>query len=502
MADVLLKDKTMKDSLYRLILKMILIAAILLLSMLWFCSFLSYNYSRDMEDIFLLDDLYDKLDETDRILEEYVCRGEEEQFALMMEKETEVCDYFDRLGGIGGTHLYQRNLSDVRNMSALYFEEIRRIAQDMEKISAKPELEMRILYEGHEKAEHVYLGILNEFQVLHRQLISSVQQKEAERNRLYHFCILGFFLILLLYLIYQTVEAGYFVAELTKPLYYVAEHVKNFNLQKIFGEKSYTEIETLKTAFNLMTDKIKEQMNEIRENAKMREKLAQQEMVNLRISNELKASELAALQMQINPHFLFNTLNMIAQTAFLENADQTIVLLDQTAKLLRYTLDASGREVTLRKEMEMLGSYVFLQEQRFGKRIQFIFTLDESFHDIRIPSLVLQPLVENSITHGIGMRTEDGKITISTKTDERRRSGMITITDNGAGITTERLDEIREDFRSGGMERKRVGLKNVYARLQLFYNGRAEMNIHSIWKQGTSVEIVLPLDEEKRSGSL
>lgn len=360
MADVLLKDKTMKDSLYRLILKMILIAAILLLSMLWFCSFLSYNYSRDMEDIFLLDDLYDKLDETDRILEEYVCRGEEEQFALMMEKETEVWDYFDRLGGIGGTHLYQRNLSDVRNMSALYFEEIRRIAQDMEKISAKPELGMRILYEGHEKAEHVYLGILNEFQVLHRQLISSVQQKEAERNRLYHFCILGFFLILLLYLIYQTVEAGYFVAELTKPLYYVAEHVKNFNLQKIFGEKSYTEIEILKTAFNLMTDKIKEQMDEIRENAKMREKLAQQEMVNLRISNELKASELAALQMQINPHFLFNTLNMIAQTAFLENADQTIVLLDQTAKLLRYTLDASGREVTLRKEMEMLGSYVFL----------------------------------------------------------------------------------------------------------------------------------------------
>ncbi len=499
MADVLLKEKTMKDSLYRLILKMILITAVLLLSMLSFCSFLSYRYARDMEDIFLLDDLYAKLDEADRLLEEYVCSGEPERLSQIVEKKSEVWAYFDRLDAIGGNHLYQRNLIDVANMAALYFDEISGIAKDMEKISAEPELEMRILYEGHETAERVYSGILNEFQLLHRQLVSSVQEKEAERNRLYHSCILGFFLILVLYLTYQTVEAGYFVAELTKPLYSVAEHVKNFNLQKIFGEKSYTEIETLKTAFNLMTDKIKEQMDEIRENAKMREKLSQQEMENLRISNELKASELAALQMQINPHFLFNTLNMIAQTAFLENADRTIVLLDQTAKLLRYTLDSSGKDVTLQKEMEMLGSYVFLQEQRFGKRIQFIFTLDESFDDIRIPSLVLQPLVENSITHGIGMRTEDARITISTKADEGHQKGMITITDNGAGITPERLKEIRKNLMTGKMERKKVGLKNVYARLQLFYNGRAEMKLHSIQNQGTSVEIVLPLDEEKRN---
>ena len=135
-----------------------------------------------------------------------------------------------------------------------------------------------------------------------------------------------------------------------------------------------------------MVLRIQKQMEEIQENASAKERLKNQELENLRINNRLKSSELKALQMQINPHFLFNTLNMISQTAYMESAEDTAALLGTTARLLRYTLDNTDKAVTLAREIEILGNYVELQEKRFGERISFEFDLDESFHQMVIPT--------------------------------------------------------------------------------------------------------------------
>lgn len=251
----------------------------------------------------------------------------------------------------------------------------------------------------------------------------------------------------------------------------------------------------LHQVYNSMIRRIQRQVMEIRQNASTMERLKNQELENLRISNLLKASELKALQMQINPHFLFNTLNMISQTAYLESAEQTAGLLGKTARLLRYSLDHSGREVTLAKEIKILGNYVELQEQRFGERISFSFDLDESLHQIHVPSLLLQPLVENCITHGVGMKGEDAKITICTRYDSEHQSGRIVIADNGEGMSQETLERVRREMQENDKIGQKIGLSNVYLRLMIFFNRRATMDIFSVEGEGTRIEITVPCQE-------
>ena len=251
------------------------------------------------------------------------------------------------------------------------------------------------------------------------------------------------------------------------------------------------EMQPLIQVYNSMIHRIQVQIRTIQENASAQEKLKDQELENLKIRNMLKTSELKALQMQINPHFLFNTLNMISQTAYMEGAEQTITLLDSTARLLRYTLDYTDKSVTLSKELEILGHYVELQEYRFGERIRFEFDLDERFHDIHVPSLILQPLVENAVSHGVGMKLRDAVITIRTIYKPEENLGIVEIEDNGVGIGEDRLQELRREMREN-QENGKIGLSNIYMRVHIFYENQGDMEIYSTEGKGTMVRILLP----------
>lgn len=211
----------------------------------------------------------------------------------------------------------------------------------------------------------------------------------------------------------------------------------------------------------------------------------------MRISNELKNSELKALQMQINPHFLFNTLNMIAKTAYMETAECTALLLECTASLLRYTLDNSMQPVPLEKELGMLKNYVSIQENRFGERIQFHFQLDKSLNQIQIPRLILQPVLENAITHGVGMKIVGAQIQIQTY----RKDGccVLTVFDNGQGMEQEDLEQVRKKMKEKCSGGEQVGLRNIYYRLRYFYGTEADLQIESKVEQGTKVTIIIPI---------
>ena len=200
--------------------------------------------------------------------------------------------------------------------------------------------------------------------------------------------------------------------------------------------------------------------------------------------------------MQINPHFLFNTLNMISQTAYMEDAEQTSQLLDSTAALLRYALDSAAREVPLSREIENLGIYVSLLEQRFGSRIQFTFELDETFHAITVPALILQPLVENAITHGVGMYLKNGHVTIRTEYDPENSLGIIRIIDNGAGLKQEELEQVRREMKQSKHPEQKLGLSNVYARLRIYFHGSADIEITSIPNVETKISIFLPFTQK------
>src|SRR5699024_7203847 len=184
-----------------------------------------------------------------------------------------------------------------------------------------------------------------------------------------------------------------------------------------------------------------------------------------------KDMEIKHLQNQINPHFLFNTLNTLSKMAYLEDAKTTSSLIESVATLLRHNLGEIDKSVTLRDEVEVVKGYFHIQKTRFSERITFEYDVDENCLDRQIPRLTLQPLVENAFIHGIEDR------------------------DDGVGMSQSTVDQIislnvNENEHVG--HSTGIGLTNVIRRLQLFFKVDEIIEIDSKLNQGTIVRLLLP----------
>ncbi|MFZ5814357.1 MAG: histidine kinase [Bacillota bacterium] len=268
------------------------------------------------------------------------------------------------------------------------------------------------------------------------------------------------------------------------------------------------ELQMMGTAFNHMQESLRQHVRELQNKAELERRLQAEELENLRIHSLLWQVELRALQSQVNPHFLFNTLNMVAKTALIEQADQTRELMETVADLLRYSLRDLERPVTLRDEVEQVRRYMTIQGQRFGERIRFCEALEESALACPLPCLTLQPLVENALIHGIGNREEGGTVSLSVHQQGDRI--LVAISDDGEGISPERLTALNEGadgpVESTGGHTTGLGIQNVRRRLVLFYHGNARLTVTSSQGMGTSVFLDLPLcpeggDHHAHSGS-
>ncbi|MFV2048660.1 sensor histidine kinase [Metabacillus sp. YM-086] len=215
-------------------------------------------------------------------------------------------------------------------------------------------------------------------------------------------------------------------------------------------------------------------------------------------SNRLvKELELRALQSQINPHFLFNTLNIISKLAFIEGAERTSDLTVSASNLIRYNLRKLDKPVTLKDELDHIKEYLTIQKARFQDRVSFEYDIDESVLNQMIPSLTLQPILENAFVHGIEEKETGGRIKITVKGIS---SGVfIELSDNGNGmdekIRQKLLNYMNEDEPSTlSTTTKSTGLGtiNVFKRLSLFYGDELEINIKSYKDVGTSVIFRLP----------
>ena len=205
---------------------------------------------------------------------------------------------------------------------------------------------------------------------------------------------------------------------------------------------------------------------------------ALEEQTKLATSMELKM-----LQSQINPHFLFNTLQSISNVAGIERASVTGDMVVRLANFFRYTLDHDDSVVTLAREVDLLRDYISLQELRFGERISFEMDCDARCDSCMIPKFTLQPLVENSIVHGMRSRGEGGRIRIVTQCEGDRC--VIRITDNGGGFRTG--SAVSESEKKG---RPSIGLKNIAGRIEL--SGGA-FRIASCIGLGTTARIILSM---------
>ncbi len=221
-------------------------------------------------------------------------------------------------------------------------------------------------------------------------------------------------------------------------------------------------------------------------------RLIEEIKVHAELEEALKFMELKALQSQVNPHFLFNTLTTIAGLAVFEGAEQTNRLVQALSRLLRYSLRKIGQTVTLQEEMEHVGDYLSIQKARFGDRIKVSVELAEETAQAHIPVLTLQPLVENAIIHGLESQ-EDGCLQLLGWVEGERV--IIQIVDDGVGIEPERLADIQElrANMSGRSHTTGLGFSNVHKRLQHFFGSSYGLRLESTAGAGTKVIVTIPL---------
>lgn len=213
----------------------------------------------------------------------------------------------------------------------------------------------------------------------------------------------------------------------------------------------------------------------------------------------LKEARFQALQNQVNPHFFFNTINIIARLAFLENASETEAMAYALADLMRYSLrrfaDSDGL-VSLRDELEHARQYLLIQSTRFRDRLTLNFEIDQTALDTRVPPLSLQPLIENAFVHGLERSERAGQLLLSIQ--RAREYVVVSVQDNGIGMSREQVYKLlhseeaeEESIVSRSAHTTGLGLAHVRDRLRHYYGERCQLTIESEAGSGTTVRLLL-----------
>ncbi len=298
-----------------------------------------------------------------------------------------------------------------------------------------------------------------------------------------------------------------FTYKLTKPIIQLsqsAERVSNgiYDIEPLQIE-SNDEINILTKAFDKMVVNIRNHIDEIKYQAEIEKKLQEQELQNLKMKSLLKDAELKSLQSQINPHFLFNTLNAASQLAMMEGADRSSELIEKTAELFRYNLRKLEEPVTLSDEIKNVRNYMYILKTRFGSKIDFFVAVDDSLLEVKVPCTIIQPIVENAYIHGLEDLEKQGEIHLSIrKTPEQI---IIEVRDNGMGMDEARVRSIIESETDSALHKKHVsgiGMQNVINRLKLFYNIAAINDVIEIDSRvglGTKVMLKIPFSEDVKA---
>lgn len=335
-------------------------------------------------------------------------------------------------------------------------------------------------------------------------IYNKLQEGSIKYNKISKNMIFISFLNILLILtsvIVNIVLAIIYTYRITRPISELSDTAEriskgDFDIEPI-RIKTDDEVNILADAFNKMVTNIKNYIDEIKMQAKVEKRLKEQEMQNLKMKNILRESELKALQSQINPHFLFNTLNAASQIAMMEGAEKSSEFIEKVAELFRYNLRKLDKPVTLKEEVDNVFNYMYILKTRFGEKVEFQTSIDESLLNVKVPCTIIQPVVENAFIHGI--EEIEGKGVIRIEIKEVDGSIHIDVIDDGMGMNQESINKILSADDPDNDENKHVtgiGMHNVINRLRLYYN-IADINdvieIESGIGYGTKVTLKIPM---------
>lgn len=242
------------------------------------------------------------------------------------------------------------------------------------------------------------------------------------------------------------------------------------------------EVGILSRQFNALVSSVNNLVQEVQETNRQKNLVEQRQ-------NEIKFKMLAS---QINPHFLFNSLESIRMEAHIRQQDDIAKAVWQLSALLRSSLEAGNDKIPLRKELEQVCCYLDLQKFRYEDRLEYRLTVDPNLEEMLVPPLIIQPLVENSIVHGLDNQAEGAVIEVKVK--EILEGVRVMVRDNGAGFTADRLALVREELAASLHEQEvqRIGLRNVNDRLVLLYGASSALKIESEPGKGTCIQFFIP----------
>ncbi|XEC93356.1 sensor histidine kinase [Paenibacillus tarimensis] len=310
--------------------------------------------------------------------------------------------------------------------------------------------------------------------------IFSVESIVAEANRI---SLIGFTVILISFAV--SLILIYFICTiLTNRLLNLNRQISKVskgNFDSVLEVDGNDEIGLLSRQFNQMVYNIKELMEEVQRSNEQKNQLQLNQ-------NEMKLKMLAS---QINPHFLYNALESIRMKAHINGEREIAQTVKLLGRLMRKNLEISGKKILLEEEIEIVRCYLAIQKFRHGDRLDFELNLDPGTEKISLPPLIVQPIVENAVIHGLERKPEGGKVKVDVSFADN--GVRIKVSDDGIGLTQERLKAVMASLQNH--EATRIGISNVHQRILLTYNSDCGFRIESAVNKGTVVQFVIPMED-------
>ena len=287
--------------------------------------------------------------------------------------------------------------------------------------------------------------------------------------------------ISLLFLLFY-LFSRYFLGQIITPLHTVVEGMKEMeegNLTVHVEPAGQSEIRTMIHSFNRMVRELKASIEE-----------------NEQVQQKKHQAEVRALQSQINPHFLVNTLNSIRFMAQVSKFDGIRKMAEALIKILSCSFRGSISFYTVREELDVLDSYLYLMKIRYSDGFEVVYDIDETCLDCKVPRLILQPIVENSIVHGLAEKEDDiGHLTVRLKASGD--SLIFTVEDDGRGMTEEEIRQLLTPRERAEGDNTSIGVENVLSRLKLNFGSRYGIRMESQPGQYTKTILTIPLMNER-----
>ena len=303
--------------------------------------------------------------------------------------------------------------------------------------------------------------------------------------------IIGIVLLpIIVWIIYMAIRLQALILAPINKMVEVSKNIaKNRFCDRDIAVKNKDEMGDLVNAFNKMKHATAGYITSLEERYELSELLHKEAMEKMKMEKRLNEARFDLLKSQINPHFLFNTLNIIAASANLEDAKDTEDMIRALGNIFRYSLKTDEKQVSLERELSIVNDYMYIQKMRFGDRVSYEIVSKVEDDKVYIPSFSLQPIVENAIVHGISKKEEGGKVVI--RVWEKDEMLHIIVADTGVGMSGERLSELRDFMKKRSTAKIGIGFGNIYKRIKNIYK-TGDLRIYSKEGKMTVVYFLIP----------